>query len=135
MNVELRTALTLAALLSAGIAGPSTVKAQEQEHIVSTADLRNELSKSSATRLGNLTKVMNFLSSEPARKAMKSAKIDEQKVTKAVPYLSDDELARLASRTDRAQRDLAAGSLSNEQLTYIVIALGAAVLVLILVKA
>ena len=49
--------------------------------------------------------------------------------------LSDEELARLAARTDKVQRDMAAGALNNQQITYILIALGTAVLVLILVKA
>ena len=46
----------------------------------------------------------------------------------------DEELARLAARTDKVQRDMAAGALTNQQITYILIALGTAVLVLILVK-
>jgi len=54
-------------------------------------------------------------------------------VQKAVATLSPDELARLAARTNQIQRDFAAGSLTNEQLTYIVIAIGAAVIVLIAV--
>jgi len=116
-----------------GAAGTSILLAQE--HVVTAADLQSELSKSAATRQANLAKVRNFLSSEPARKALKSAKIDQQKVEKAVPYLSDEELARLAARTDKVQRDMAAGALNNQQITYILIALGTAVLVLILVKA
>ena len=54
---------------------------------------------------------------------------------KAVATLSPDELARLASRTNQLQRDFAVGALTNQELTYIVIALAAAVIVLIAVKA
>jgi uncharacterized protein YbcC (UPF0753/DUF2309 family) len=132
MSIGIRTTLTVVIMAALGAAGTSNLLAQE--HVVSTADLQSELSKSAATRQGNLVKVRNFLSSEPVRKALKSAKIDEEKVEKAVPSLSDEELARLAKRTDNVQRDMAAGTLSNEQLTYIVIALATAVLVIIIVE-
>jgi hypothetical protein len=66
---------------------------------------------------------------------LKTGKVDYQRVQKAVVTLSPDELARLASRTNQLQRDFAAGALTNQELTYIVIALAAAVIVLIAVKA
>ena len=77
----------------------------------------------------------SFFASEPARAALKSGKIDYKKVDKALATLSPEEAARLAARTNQIQKDFAAGALSNQDLTYIVIALGAAVLVLIVVAA
>ena len=77
--------------------------------------------------------VQAFFSSSSVRNALKAGKVDYQRVQKAVATLSPDELARLAARTNQIQRDFAAGSLTNEQLTYIVIAIGAAVIVLIAV--
>ncbi len=106
-----------------------------QDHVVSTADLQQELINAAYVRQGNVAKVQKFLSSEPAQKALKTARMDPRKIQKAVPYLSDQELARLVSQADKAQRDFAAGSLTNEQLTYIVIAIAAAVITLIIVKA
>ena len=61
---------------------------------------------------------------------MKSSKIE-----KAFPQLSDEELARLALQTDKIQNDLAAGALTNQQLTYMTIALATAVIILIIVAA
>jgi len=49
--------------------------------------------------------------------------------------LNDQELARLAARAEKANSDFAAGSLTNQELTYIVIALGTAVLILVIVAA
>ena len=46
--------------------------------------------------------------------------------------MDDDELSQLAGRVQVAQKEMVGGSLTNEQLTYIVIALAAAVLVLVL---
>jgi hypothetical protein len=53
---------------------------------------------------------------------------------RAVPMLSDAELAQLSSRIDSAQTDFAAGALDNEHITYIIIALAAAVIVLVLIR-
>jgi hypothetical protein len=62
-----------------------------------------------------------------------SSKADLKKVENALPHLNDEELARLAAQTEKVQADLAGGALDNQQITYIVIALAAAVVVLILV--
>jgi hypothetical protein len=59
--------------------------------------------------------------------------MDGNQVMKAVPMLSDDELVQLSSRIDSAQTDFAAGALDNEHITYIIIALAAAVIVLVLI--
>jgi hypothetical protein len=45
--------------------------------------------------------------------------------------LSDEEVADLSARAEEPSPDVAGGALSNEHLTYIVIALAAAVIVLI----
>ncbi len=102
-----------------------------QDHVVSKAELQQEIKAAAHARQRNLAKVEKFLSSEPARKALRAAKIDSVKVEKAVSSLNDEELARLALRGEKAQDDFAAGALTNEQLTYVAIALAAAVIVLI----
>ena len=63
------------------------------------------------------------------KKALKTTRIDPEKIQKAVPSLSDEELARLAAQTDKVQRDIAAGALNNTQITYIIIAIATALLV------
>jgi hypothetical protein len=85
------------------------------------------------TRQKNLDDVRSFFSSEPVRAALKTGKVDYQKVDKAVATLDADELARLAARTSQIQKDFAAGALTNQQLTYVVIALASAVIVLLIV--
>ncbi len=110
---------------------PQTLPALE--HVVSPADLRKDIRAAAEVRQQNRAKVEQFISSTPVQKALKGARIDSAKVQKAIPLLSDEELARLAAQSEKAQKDFAAGSLTNEQLTYIVIALAAAVFVLILV--
>ena len=125
MHVRFLVFIVIVALLV-----PQVVAAQAP---VSPSELREAVAAAAATRQKNLDDVRSFFSSEPARAALKSGQVDYQKVEKAVATLSPEELARLALRTNQIQKDFAAGALTNQQLTYIVIALGTAVLVLVLV--
>ena len=125
MHVRFLVLVVIVALLV-----PQVVAAQAP---VSPSELREAVAAAAATRQKNLDDVRSFFSSEPARAALKSGQVDYQKVEKAVATLSPEELARLALRTNQLQKDFAAGALTNQELTYIVIALGTAVLVLVLV--
>ena len=107
--------------------------AAAQDHVVSPAELQQATASAACSRQQKIDKVEKFFSSEQAEKALKSAHLDAVQVKKAVPTLNDKELARLASRADKAQKDFAAGALTNQQITYILIALATAVIVLILV--
>jgi hypothetical protein len=120
------------ALISA-LLMPQFVAAQAPS--VSSSELREAITAAAQSRQKNLDDVRTFFSSQPARVALKAGKVDYKKVDKAVAVLSPDELARLAEKTNRIQQDFAAGALTNQELTYIVIALGTAVLVLLIVAA
>lgn len=56
---------------------------------------------------------------------------DDVQRTESAPLLDEWELASLTARAEEPADDVAGGSLTNQQLTYIVIALAAAVIVLI----
>jgi hypothetical protein len=66
-----------------------------------------------------------------AEKAMKSGQVNPEQVRAAVSTLSDQDLAQLSARAQKAQVDFAAGNLTDRDL--ILIILGIAVLVLIIV--
>lgn len=108
--------------------------AAQNHHVVPPAELQQATASAARTRQQNVDKVEKFFSSEQAEKALKSAHLDAVQIKKAVPTLNNQELARLASRADKAQKDFAAGALNNQQITYILIAIGAAVIVLIAVR-
>ena len=110
----------------------TSLLAASQNHVVSPAELQQATTAVARTRQQNIANVQKFFSSEKAEKALKSAHLDPVQVKNAVPSLSNQELARLASRADKAQKDFAAGALTNQQITYILIALATAVIVLIL---
>jgi hypothetical protein len=112
-----------------------TATPQSEQHIVSTAELQNDVAAAAATRRANQAKVEAFLSTPKARQEMKKVGVNYSVVQRAIPQLSQDELANLAARVDKAQKEFQAGALTNQQLTYIIIALATAVLVILIVKA
>ena len=101
--------------------------------VVSQDELKQALLNASRTRKENLDQVRSFFSSDQSQETFKTAHVDSERVQKAVSSLDDNELATLADQTRRIQNDFAAGALTNQQLTYIVIALATAVIVLIAV--
>ena len=103
------------------------------DHLVAPAELQQKLTQAAQTRADELSAVNGFFSSDASRQALHKAGIGEQKVSHAVALLSNDELARLSAETAKAQNDFRAGALSNEHLTYIVIALATAVIILVIV--
>lgn len=105
-----------------------------QSHVVSPADLQQQVTAASQVRQQNLHTVQNFLSSPKAEKALKSANINPQQVRTAVSTLSDEEVAQLAARADKAQADFAAGNLSEKDLIWIILAIAVLVLVIVAVR-
>ena len=135
MILDLRKSMSFFLLFSFGVLAAPVQNLIGEDHVVRPADLHRAVITAAEARKTNLNKVQKFFSSELAQSSFKKAKFDLAKVEKAVPFLSDEELARLASQTDKIQNDFAAGSLTNEQLTYIIIALATAVVILIIVAA
>jgi len=120
-------ALTLTALI------PAMTAVAEESHVVPLTELHRDAAAATQARQMSLSKVEQFFSSSVAQESLRAAKIDGDQVKRALPLLSDEELGRLAARTDQAQADFAAGALSNLHLTYIVIALATAVIILVIV--
>jgi hypothetical protein len=108
-------------------------RAQGKQHVVSLSDLGKEAARPAQTRQANEEAVRTLLSSGQGQKALKSAKLDYQKLDKAVGQLSDEDLSRLAERSRQAQADFAAGTISNRDMLWIIIiALGIIILALAL---
>lgn len=104
-----------------------------QDHVISRADLKKDVAAAAQTRQANLINVQKFLSSDQAREALKSANLPYEKIQKAVSALSDEELARIAARTDLVQKDFAAGRISNRDLIIILLCLAGLVLIIVAV--
>ena len=111
---------------------PTTLMAQT--HVVSPLALQKETVAATQSRESHRQTVSQFLSSPTAEKAMQSAHVDPVKVKNAISTLSDDELAQMASRADKAQADFAAGSLGQRDLIIIILAMVALILIIVAVR-
>ena len=133
MRFDLKPVRVLtASLLAVVFAVPSSLVAQT--HVVSPSDLRKEAVAATQARQQDLEKVQRFLSSDVAQKALQTAHVDAQRVQTAVSSLSDQELAQLAARADKAQADFAAGTLSDRDLILIILGVVALVLIIVAVR-
>ena len=111
---------------------PADLRAQG--HVVSPADLQKQVMSASQHRQHNLETLHNFLSTPLAEKAMKDANVDAQQVRSAISTLNDDDLARLSARADKAQKDFAAGDLSQRDLIIIILVVVVIVLIIVAVR-
>jgi len=117
--------------LAVAIIFPSALIAET--HVVSPGDLQKQALSASQSRQRNIETVRDFVATPAAQKTLRDARINPAQVQRAVSSLSDAELATLASRADKAQRDFAAGYLSTLDIALII--LGVALIILIIVVA
>ena len=126
-------ALVFGALLClAGI--PSRSQGQEKQHVVSLDELKKDATRPAEARQADESAVRNLLSSESGQQALKSASLDLQKVDKVVSQLDDEDLAKLAERSRQAQKDFAAGKLSDRDLLWIILIIVAVLIVALAVR-
>jgi hypothetical protein len=104
-----------------------------QSHVVSPGELQAALLAAKHRRQENGRAVVSFLSTSRAEKAFRTARIDLNQVKTAIASLSDEELARLAARADKAQADIAAGRLTERDLLIILIGIAALILIIVAV--
>jgi hypothetical protein len=102
----------------------------QDTHLVSPAQLNEQIQSSTATRQKQIEALNQFLSTPQAQKVMKDSKIDPVQVKTAIPSLTDAELTDLSARADHAQHDFAAGFLGTTALLLIILV----ILVIILVS-
>ena len=116
-----------ALLLGCVMTAPQAMIAQN--HVVSPGQIQNDVRSSSATRQRNEQELRSFLSRKEIQKAMKSEGVNPQQVTNAVSQLNDADLASLAARSQKAQKDFAAGVIGMGIFTLIGIVVVAVILV------
>jgi hypothetical protein len=121
-------------VLAAVFALPQNLVAEGAAHVVSPADLQRAAVQASNLRQQNVEQVRQFFSSEKAEKALRSAHMNPEQVKKAVSTLDDAELGQLAQRTQKAQADFAAGTLSDRDLIIILVAVAVLILIIVAVR-
>ena len=108
--------------------------ASGDDHIVSASGLHQRVRATAEARQENLTKIEKFFATEAARQALKKADLDPVRITQAVSVFSDEELARLATLTDKVQNDVAGGESAHRQiLKYAIIGAATAILIWVIV--
>jgi hypothetical protein len=131
----LSRSLILAALFSI-MALPPALEAQQgasdDTHLVSPAQLQQQVQSASANRRKNIDSLTQFLSTPMAVGKMKSEHIDPAQVKNAIPSLSDAELADLSARATKAQQQFVAGTLSNNDLLIIILILVVVILIAVI---
>jgi len=105
-----------------------------QVHVVSPEELNRATIAATRARQQNIQTIQGFLTSDRAQKALKTAHMNPQQIKEAVPGLSDQELAQLASRTSKAQADLVAGRISDRDLILILVGIAALILIIVAVR-
>lgn len=126
--------LLTAAVLAAAFTVPPTLLAQAPDHLVPPSALQQAAVNASRGRRQNAETLQKFISSPEAQKALESARMDPREVSKAVSGLSDQELAQLAQRANKAQSDFAAGTLSDRDLLIIIVAIAVLILIIVAVR-
>jgi hypothetical protein len=136
MSLRLASVVTrgvvAAALMSLFSIAPSLRAQQSDTHLVSPDQLQQQVQSASAERQKNINTLTQFLSSPLAVGKMKSEHIDPVQVRKAIPSLSDAELADLSARAAHAQQQFAAGTMSNNDLLIIILILVVVILIAVI---
>jgi uncharacterized membrane protein YdfJ with MMPL/SSD domain len=125
----LGTALVIFAAAGARAQTQAPAQAPSQQHVVSLDDLSKDAAQRAETRQTDEASVRELLSSEAGQTALKSAKVDYQRVDKAIGQLSDEDLAKIAARSRQAESDFAAGGLKA---TLIIVTILIVVLIVVL---
>jgi len=126
--------LGVAVCVGAGVSPARTQAQEKQQHVLTLDELKKQAARPAETRQANADAIRHLLSSDAGQKALKSAEVDYQRVDKAVGQLSDEELAKLADRSRRAENDFAAGLISAKTLAYIILATVVIVVIIVLVS-
>ncbi len=105
-----------------------------QNHVVPLSDLQKDAAAASASRDKEVRQLESFFSSPQVQREMKSAHVSYRQVDDAVQQLSDDDLARLSARSETAQKDFAAGRISDRDLIIIILAILALILIIVAVR-
>jgi hypothetical protein len=109
------------ALILGLAAGPTHVSAQDRQHVVSLDELNKAAARPAQSRQANEAAVRELLSTDAGQQALKTAKVDYQRVDKAIGQLSDEDLAKVAERSRQAESDFAAGGLKATLIIVIIL--------------
>ena len=130
----LACAFLFAAVLSLAVSAPANAQQPATDHAVSSSQLHQDVQKATQTRQANEAAVREMFSSDAARQTLKSAGIDYKQVDQAISQVGDEDLARMAQRSNEVQKDFAAGHLGDRDLLLILLVAVALILIIVAVR-
>lgn len=125
-------ALSAAAVLSAVQVGAAETLGTPGTHLVTPDVAQARLLEASAERARNLARVDALLVSPQGSAALATVGVSADRVRGALPTLSDAELQELAARAAALEVDPTAGALTRKQWIWIIAAVAAIVVIIIL---
>lgn len=134
MKHPLFRTLSAALIFTAAIATTTpTASAQQTDHVLPSASLQQDLNATAAARQQHEQQIRSLYAQPQLQTALRAAHIDPQQVTHAVSQLSDADLASIAARSAAAQKDFAAGRISDHDLLIILVCIAALLVVIVAV--
>ena len=123
----------LAAMLALALWAPAKAQEQKGDHAVTALELRKDVEKAADARQANEAAVRQMFASDQAKDALKSAGIEYRQIDQAISQVSNEELARLAERSQAVNKDFAAGRLDDRDLLIILLVAVALILIIVAV--
>jgi len=118
-------ALAPAALLLAALATPAqaqTRAAQPQaQHVISPDELNQDAARPAQSRQADEKSVRELLNTPEGQEALQRAKVDYQRVDRAMAQMSDADMAKMGSRVREAKADFAAGAIGRTLLIVVIL--------------
>jgi Flp pilus assembly protein TadB len=127
----------LAAILTFAGYGPANGQEKsvsQRDHAVSAGQLRKDVQKAADTRQTNEAAVREMFASDQAKETLKSAGIDYKQVDQAISQVNDEDLSRMAQRSQEVRDDFAAGRLGDRDLLIILLVAVAIILIVVAVR-
>jgi hypothetical protein len=109
--------------LALGAIAPAAAQSQtaEPQHVVSIEELHQDAARPALTRQADEAAVRDLLRTAEGQEALRQAKVDYERVDKAIGQLSDADVAKIAARSRQAQADFAAGGLGATLLIVVIL--------------
>ena len=113
MIARTRFGRTLAAALSLAVSQAMVPAAQAAEHLVDSRGMAERLLENAQTRDERLALFQRALATPEVQREARARGVSAERMSRALPHLSDAELADLQARATRA-KDVTAGHSSND---------------------
>jgi Flp pilus assembly protein TadB len=93
----------------------------QSQHVVSPDELNQDAARAAQSRQANEGAVRDLLKTSEGQEALRRAKVDYQRVDKAMAQVSDEDMAKLGERSRQAKSDFAAGAIGSTLLIVVIL--------------